>query len=131
LDTVTQNVVVKDLLVVALGDSYGAGEGSPDAPQVIHYDILGQPLVIEQPARWWDERCHRSMFAPSARAAWMVEKANPQVSVTYISFACSGATINRYSTDGADPLNPYGIPSQGAHNVGAGILAPYSGAVPP
>src|SRR5439155_17644336 len=37
----TQNVVVKDLLVVSLGDSYASGEGSPDVPQALgNYDIF-------------------------------------------------------------------------------------------
>jgi len=38
-------------------------------------------------------RCHRSMLSGQARAALMLEKADPHTSVTFLHLACSGATI--------------------------------------
>jgi hypothetical protein len=76
-----RQVVVKDWLVVSLGDSYGAGEGAPDVPGAT--------------PRWANARCHRSFNSPSARAALALEEADPHSSVTYVSLACSGANISR------------------------------------
>ena len=38
-------------------------------------------------------RCHRSMLSGQARAALMLEKADPHTSVTLVHLSCSGATI--------------------------------------
>lgn len=84
-----QNVTIRDYLIVAIGDSYGSGEGNPDVPQ--KYDLLGVPTAGP---KWQDQRCHRSAVAGSSQAAMSVEWADPHTTVTYISFACSGATIN-------------------------------------
>ncbi|MEP6707905.1 MAG: GDSL-type esterase/lipase family protein, partial [Pyrinomonadaceae bacterium] len=44
-------------------------------------------------AQWVDEPCHRSALAGPARAAITIEQSDPHSSVTFISFACSGAAI--------------------------------------
>lgn len=79
LDT---DVVVKDLLIVSIGDSYASGEGNPD------FKRHGLKR-----ARWEDGRCHRSAIAGPAQAALKIEQADPHTSVTFISLACSGAEI--------------------------------------
>jgi lysophospholipase L1-like esterase len=91
-----QKVVVKDHLIVSLGDSYGAGEGAPDVA-----------MAGSQPARWANERCHRSFNSPSARAALALEEADPHSSVTYLSLACSGATISRETYKGFAPTDAF------------------------
>jgi hypothetical protein len=40
-------------------------------------------------------RCHRSMLSGQARAALMLEQADPHTSVTFLHLSCSGATIAR------------------------------------
>lgn len=77
-DTVT----LKDLLIVSIGDSFASGEGNPDKTRA---DPEG--------VKWIDERCHRSEWAGPARAALIIEKADPKTAVTFISFACTGASI--------------------------------------
>lgn len=40
-------------------------------------------------------RCHRSMISGQARAALLLEQADPRTSVTLVHLSCSGATINQ------------------------------------
>lgn len=81
-----RTVVVKDWFIFSLGDSYGSGEGAPD---------LTRAQTSDDEPRWANERCHRSFNSPSARAALALEESDPHSSVTYVSLACSGATISR------------------------------------
>ncbi len=121
-----QTVEVKDLLIVAMGDSYGSGEGAPEYNRV-------------DGAKWgtWvDTRCHRSSFAGAPQAARAIERADRKTSVTFLSFACSGATINREyggNTDKTYPGDPYDpwAPFDPAKNDGSGVLGPYRGVQPP
>jgi hypothetical protein len=120
-----QVVAIRDILIVSLGDSYGSGEGAPDVPQVIDHNGF-----LVSPARWVDRRCHRSANAPSAMAARQIEAADPHSTVTFLSFACSGATISTpYFHDQAQ-LDPY-RPSPGLEPNGTGVLGPYRGIEPP
>ena len=123
-----QLVEVRDILIVSLGDSYGSGEGAPDVPQVIN--AFG---AVEAEARWVDKRCHRSANAPSAVAARQLEAADPHSTVTFLSFACSGATINTEYFADQDKLDPYEHPPAGGFQepLGSGILKPYKGIEPP
>lgn len=109
----TETVTVKDWFIVSIGDSYGSGEGSPDVTQ--RFDVLG---FVSEDARWVDRRCHRSANAGSAQAAVDIERSDPQSSVTFISLACSGATIDREVGEGA------------AHR-GSGVLNGYVGTEAP
>lgn len=80
----SRGVVVKDWLIVSMGDSIASGEGSPDIPAFSMPG--GQPL-------WANEQCHRSRMAASSIAALVLELAIPHTSVTFVHLACSGATI--------------------------------------
>ncbi|MCA3562903.1 MAG: hypothetical protein IOC90_04200 [Methylocystis sp.] len=86
-------IVVKDLKFVALGDSFASGEGNP------HVTSFGSPSA--RLVEWWDHRCHRSLIGSSAQAAVALAQQRRDTSVTYVSFACSGATID------AGILKPY------------------------
>jgi hypothetical protein len=105
-DTQTQTVTVEDLLVVSIGDSNASGEGNPD--QAAEWNFQPNPIDpidIEAPT-WWDDRCHRSLISGPALAAYEIERADPHTSVTFLSFACSGAKITRGLVDwyrGIDP----------------------------
>jgi hypothetical protein len=120
-----QPVEVRDLLIVSIGDSYGSGEGAPDRAQVI--DGLG---YVSAPATWVDRRCHRSAAAPSAVAARSLESADPHSTVTFLSFACSGATVSQEYFGDQSNFDPY-RPGQFTKPKGNGILGPYMGVEPP
>ena len=75
-------VTIKDLLIVSLGDSFASGQGNPDIPK--HGSIR---------AKWVDEICARSAAAGPAQAARQIEDDDPHTSVTFISFACTGAQV--------------------------------------
>ncbi len=78
----TQGIVVRDLFIFGLGDSYGSGEGSPD---VREFDEGG--------VQWQNKRCHRSAESAQVRAARRIEEADPHTSVTFVHVACSGGRI--------------------------------------
>jgi hypothetical protein len=75
-------VTVKDLLIVSIGDSFASGQGNPDVPK-----------RSGMRAKWVDTVCRRSAFAGPAQAALSIEQADPHTSVTFVSLACSGATV--------------------------------------
>lgn len=129
-DAPAKQIRVRDLLIVSLGDSYGSGEGAPDVPistykgwGLFGWTVPGDNLRYgtwpNAEAKWVDKRCHRSAWAGAAQAARALEESDPHSSVTFISFACSGATISRETTfDGNKPQ-------------GSGVLGPYRGIEPP
>ena len=45
-------------------------------------------------ARWMSAYCHRSLYGHQTRAALALAIENPQIAVTYIPLACSGATLD-------------------------------------
>lgn len=119
--TFKQIVRVKDILIVAIGDSMSSGEGSPDYMQ-----FNGTPY---RGAGWVDRQCHRSKSAPAAQAAMAIERMDPKTSVTFISFACSGATLDTNSVLSTSMWDGYApVPSYNKYWMsGTGILGPYVG----
>jgi hypothetical protein len=113
-DPVTQIIRVQDLLVVSLGDSMASGEGNPDVP--VQIDLDGNAIIpLPTAPNWTDKRCHRSQRSGHARAAKTLEWEHR--SVTFLSFACSGARVVGGvvgSYDGIDsPSGPHDpLPSQ-------------------
>lgn len=79
-DPLTQVIELQDLLIAAIGDSMASGEGVPDRDKTDDADPV-----------WTDLRCHRSQRAGHALTAVSLE--TPHRSVTFLSFACSGAAI--------------------------------------
>ena len=95
--TAVRDVTLRDMVVAAVGDSMTSGEGNRvKGPN----DARG----------WIDPQCHRSYDAWPAMVARALE--NDSTTVTYLSFACSGADIEHLTSaryggmaDGA-PLKP-------------------------
>jgi lysophospholipase L1-like esterase len=93
---VERQVVVEDLLIVAVGDSYASGEGNPERPRLsgedeaVWADSPGDP-----PAEAAHAAAHRSTVAWPALAALALERADPATSVTFVSLAASGARVSR------------------------------------
>lgn len=95
------NVLVKDILVVGLGDSYASGEGNPDIPARftegnidpdIWYGVRRAPRKDrDSEVGWLDSRCHRSMYSYQFKTALRLALDDPRRAVTYVSFSCSGA----------------------------------------
>jgi len=84
-----KTIVVRDWLIVAIGDSVAAGEGVPEKSSLF------------ASAPWQSARCHRSAQAGVARAARQIENDDGRSSVTFVHLACSGAEI------GIGLLDPY------------------------
>lgn len=94
-------VAIRERLIVALGDSFGSGEGNPDHPAL--FKAVSPPARwpiesnagrhIVDDAAWWDDACHRSLLSWPALAALSQAIANPHEVVQFASFACSGAEV--------------------------------------
>lgn len=83
--TVRKQITVRNFLVVSIGDSNASGEGNPEVP--------GDGFLPIK-TRWSDRRCHRSALGGPPKAARVLEDADSQSSVTFLSVACSGAGID-------------------------------------
>jgi len=93
---VGRDVVVEDLLVVAIGDSYASGDGSPERPR----EALGQEALWgdapgDPAAQAAHAAAHRSTAAWPSLAALALERADPGTSVTFVSVATTGARVSR------------------------------------
>lgn len=86
----TTNILVKDVLVVSIGDSYASGEGNPVVPGFFEpeWAYSPDPAMNQENAD-----AHRSTLAGPAQFALQLEASNPHQSVTFVSVANSGATI--------------------------------------
>jgi hypothetical protein len=61
-------------------------------------------------ARWMSAACHRSLYGYQLRAALALAVENPQLAITYIPLACTGATIEAgmLGAQGASECPPSG-----------------------
>jgi hypothetical protein len=117
------DIRVRDMLVVGMGDSFGAGEGNPDHPVSLSdsrafdygdvgiaatstkakldgyparkgdWQALNGPEFRKERARWWDRECHRSLYSHQLRTALQLAIEDPQRAITFVSYSCSGAEI--------------------------------------
>lgn len=104
--TITRTVKVHDLLILAMGDSNGSGEGDP-------------PFYFGQ--------CNRSTGSYQYQAANMLQtQSQLRTSVTLVSASCSGAQIRHLINTNYDGINPSSpLPPQIAQLRGE--IAPPSG----
>ena len=92
---------MKDLLIAGLGDSFASGEGNPDVPVTFSEEGRHRNLYPRRArndasgsAKWMDEICHRSLYGHQLRAALQIAIENPQSAVTFLGYACSGASVD-------------------------------------
>lgn len=92
---------VKDLLIAGLGDSFASGEGNPNTPVAFsetrrfrNFYPLRRQNDAGGGAQWTDELCHRSLYGQQLRTALQIAVENPQASVTFLDYSCSGASID-------------------------------------
>lgn len=97
-------IVIRDRLIVAMGDSFISGEGNPDQPAVIPKDLpadarfrrvdwLGSAAAktVVAPAEWWDEPCHRSLLSWPVLASLLEASRDEHAALTLAHLGCSGA----------------------------------------
>ena len=83
-------ILVKDILIVSIGDSYASGEGNPVVPGAISPQWAYSP----DPAMDLENAdAHRSTISGPAQFALRLQEANPHEAVTFVSVADSGATV--------------------------------------
>lgn len=105
------SVVVRDRLILGLGDSFASGEGNPDIPTKASQSGLifmaennkeiystGRwmkftDLWVQKKAQWFDKQCHRSMLSQHVLAGLRLANFNDKESVTLLPLACSGAEV--------------------------------------
>jgi hypothetical protein len=104
LQLATASVDFEDKLIVAMGDSFIAGEGNPDVPSVLlrtapskEFEKASWPATIPdgtiKHAEWWDEPCHRSLLSWPVMASLYEAAQNKRKAITLVHVGCSGATI--------------------------------------
>jgi hypothetical protein len=87
-------VQVRDVLIVAIGDSYASGEGNPVVPLTILPPSGPQWAYSPNPAMNTENAdAHRSTIAGPAQFALELQQSNPHLAVTFVSVANSGASI--------------------------------------
>jgi hypothetical protein len=99
LTTEALDFEVRDFLLVAMGDSFGSGEGNPHTYAVAQKDVDSGRFKNPKPAMWWDSRCHRSLFSSSGLTAALLADRNRDKSFSLINTACSGAETTFGLTD--------------------------------
>ncbi len=99
---ITLHAQVRDLLIVGLGDSFASAEGNPNMPVEFSTDQRSQNLYPKRmkndasgSAQWSDTLCHRSLYSHQLRAGLQIALENPQAAVTFLGYACSGASIEK------------------------------------
>lgn len=103
---VRQTIVLRDLLIVAMGDSFISGEGNPDVPadlsrlepsrarRTVNWPGDLDPAIHDVDiAEWWDEPCHRTLLSwpVTTTLVWAAEDAHR--AVTLVHTGCSGAKV--------------------------------------
>jgi hypothetical protein len=89
-----KKVVVRDWLIVGMGDSNGSGQGNP-------------PYI--------DARCDRSVVSYQYQTALYIEKHDDRTSVTFVFDSCSGARSDQLwqnSYEGQEPSGSVTLPPQ-------------------
>jgi len=86
-------VWLRDILIVAIGDSYSSGEGNPERAKGFFSSALWANGVTDAMARE-NAEAHRSTACASSLAALQIEKADPHSSVTFVLLSQSGATVD-------------------------------------
>lgn len=81
---------VRNILVVAMGDSYASGVGNP---RNVDAWLRASGLFTAFDPYWDDDACDRSVHGAPAQAALALEKSSPRTSVTLVNVTCGGATI--------------------------------------
>ena len=125
-EEVRTEIVVRDLLIVGMGDSIAAGDGNPDRPIALSDDgFCFRRLMAsgsgdyfrpgragfrgdktcdaptskadsdwgQHAAGWLSQPCHRSLYAYQTRATLALAIEQPQLAITYVPLACTGASI--------------------------------------
>lgn len=83
---IDQSVVVKDWLVVGMGDSNGSGEGNPST--------------------FFFKRCNRGTASYQYQTAAQIEEADERSSVTFVFSSCSGASIQHLTNSSYEGVRP-------------------------
>jgi hypothetical protein len=103
-------------VILSIGDSIASGEGNPNEPNNVgnhfpgwsfwddaysSYDVNPFPFPHDEFVEWTDQAfpCHRSSYAGPAQAAGQLTAMNPGSGITFIHYACSGATVEPGDTD--------------------------------
>ncbi|WP_435020260.1 SGNH/GDSL hydrolase family protein [Tundrisphaera sp. TA3] len=91
----SEDIVVDDVLIVSIGDSYASGEGNP-VSNGVYFVKSAQWAYSPDPAmKLQNAKGHRSTLSAPAQFALALEQSDPHQSVTFVSVANSGARIDK------------------------------------
>jgi len=108
----SEALFIRDVLVLAFGDSFSSGESNPERPALRADGLTRSASDAQEPlnrlqwldaranlkrkAGWLDKRCHRTVLSWPVLAAAKLAYDDPHTVVNMASWACTGAEI----TDG-------------------------------
>ncbi len=133
-DPIVTQIVLKDVLILSMGDSFSSGEGNPELPVRLRDDLVdtysqsselgghgyglyplrapieadsggsaiqlglnanspGGEAFLAEAAQWTNMQCHRSLYSQHAKAALQYALEHPHLSVTFLSYSCTGASV--------------------------------------
>ncbi len=107
----------RNVNIVGLGDSFGAGEGNPDRPAILTGKLtnpFSPPPSLHRPrlyplrpdatrsafgprsqALWWLQQCHRSLYGNQVKAALQLALEQSHLAVTFLGYSCTGAAVDK------------------------------------
>lgn len=90
-----EDIVVNDVLVVSIGDSYASGEGNPVTNGVYFLKSAQWAYSADPAMKLQNAKGHRSTLSAPAQFALALERSDPHQAVTFVSVANSGARIDK------------------------------------
>jgi lysophospholipase L1-like esterase len=91
---VSGRLEVEDVLIVALGDSYASGEGNPEIRRGSSVEAAWGDGAGDHLSEAAHAEAHRSSLAWPVQAALVLERSDSRSSVTFLTLAESGATVD-------------------------------------
>ncbi len=88
-------MVVKDILIVAIGDSYASGEGNPVVHGSFGFEAPQWAYSPDPAMELENANAHRSTIAARHSSPTISRSEHPHEAVTFVSVADSGATIEQ------------------------------------
>lgn len=93
--TASQDIEVKSVLIVSIGDSYASGEGNPVRNGYYFIKSAKWASSPDPAMAIQNSKAHRSTLSAPALFAQMLQDQDPHQAVTFVSVANSGATIDK------------------------------------
>ena len=151
-----EDVRVRDVMIVGMGDSFGSGEGNPDVPvrfsreraadygkpdpkrsptaqlvgfpaRIGNWRLIGDKEFLTQNPRWIDQACHRSLYSHQLRAALQLALKGQQMDLNPLLQAAGSLGVSLGKSDLDVDLSSRGDSAHGFASNLAGKMVVQTG----